>query len=157
MPNATVKVPKIRWMSAVMFLTTAGRQAADLSDGDIKFLRKYLTNQVGFSPSTAGKLLTTLGWVQEEDLKPNDCFTLSQRDWERAVLDDATHFNIFRNLGRSNAETKTVRTFPEAVACSEGPSFLIYAVTAQGRAFCIPPKEYEFYGKRWIDRYSTVG
>jgi hypothetical protein len=51
----------------------------------------------------------------------------------------------------NGSEIKTVKSFAVAVYLAHNnPRMLIYAVTDEGQAFCIPKKDYGKYAQLWL-------
>ena len=78
-------------------------------------------------------------------------FGATREVFEERVFRCATHFNVVRYGTHNGSEIKTVKTFSEAIYNAYGnPRALIYAVTNDGRAFCIPKTQYGKYAEVWL-------
>ena len=72
-------------------------------------------------------------------------------EWEERIFRVASHFNVVRYGTHNGSEVATVATFPKALALAgNNARALIYAVTYEGRAFCIPSKAYQHYAEIWL-------
>lgn len=94
---------------------------------------------------------------------PNECLGTDQSRWEEAVFRHAAYFTVIKKNRPAGAPTlkgvrfwrKEFKTFPEAVAEAGGtPQVLVYAITAEGRAVCLPPKEWDKYRKIWEEQHK---
>ena len=75
----------------------------------------------------------------------------TREEFEERVFRVASHFNIMRFGTHNGSEIKTVKSFAVAVYLAHNnPRMLIYAVTDEGQAFCIPKKDYGKYAQLWL-------
>jgi len=83
---------------------------------------------------------------------PNECLgTLAE--WEEAVFRNASHFTVFRRIGRFNRDTKLFQTFPEAIQnAQDDPTALVYAVTIEGRSLCVVRSQWNHYAQIWAGK-----
>jgi hypothetical protein len=85
-------------------------------------------------------------------------FGASREEFEERVFRCASHFNVVRFGTHNGSEIKTVKTFSEAIYNAYGNSrALIYAVSSEGQAFCIPQKQYEHYAEIWLGMNKGQG
>ena len=78
-------------------------------------------------------------------------FGASREAFEERIFRCASHFNVVRFGTHNGSEIKTVKTFSEAVYNAYGnPRALVYAITINGDAFCIPRKEWNHYAEVWM-------
>lgn len=89
-------------------------------------------------------------------VRPEHNFTGTLDEWEERVFRNATHFNVYKRLGRGNSESKELKTFPEAVEFAKrDPLFLVYAVTASERFFCVERKNWDKYLTVWYEMHPV--
>lgn len=73
-------------------------------------------------------------------------------EFEERIFRNATIFNVVRFGVPAGSEIATTDSFPKALAlASEKPRSIIYAATTEGRAFCIPKKQYLKYSQIWLE------
>ena len=71
--------------------------------------------------------------------------------FEERVFRTASHFNIVKYGTFNGSEIATVKSFAVAVYLAHAnPRMLIYAVSSEGLAFCIPKKDYGKYAEIWL-------
>jgi hypothetical protein len=85
-------------------------------------------------------------------------FGATREAFEERVFRTASHFNIVKYGTFNGSEIATVKSFAVAVYLAhENPRMLIYAVTDDGRAFCIPKKDYEKFAEIWLGMHKGQG
>jgi hypothetical protein len=71
-------------------------------------------------------------------------------EFEERIFRNASHFNVVRFGTHNGSESTTTDNFLKALELVKNePRALIYAATTEGRAFCVPKKQYEKYRKLW--------
>jgi hypothetical protein len=81
---------------------------------------------------------------------PEDCLMGTLEQWEQSVFENAHHFSVFRYPSKQSTEYKT---FAEAItAANDDDRALVYAVTLQGRFFCVPRAQWTQYLARGRER-----
>ena len=75
----------------------------------------------------------------------------TREEFEERVFRCASHFNVVRYGTFNGSEIATVKSFPVALAVAhDNPRMLVYAVSSEGLAFCIPKKDYGKYAEIWL-------
>lgn len=72
----------------------------------------------------------------------------TRAQWEERVFRQASYFAVASFTPTHGVFLAAVKTFPEAVYLAGGDDRrLIFAVTGQGEAFCMPPSDYERFAQ----------
>lgn len=70
-------------------------------------------------------------------------FGATREQWEERIFRIADHFNVVRHNPGGGSDIATVKTFTEALFLAHNKErHLVYVVTLNGDAFCMPPKDY---------------
>lgn len=79
------------------------------------------------------------------------------QEYEERIFKAAVCFNVVKFASHSGSQCATVNSFPKAlVLAQETERSLIYCVAGDGRAFCIPKKEYGKYALLWMACPRTI-
>jgi hypothetical protein len=109
------------------------------------------------------KLIKPLTKNAEPSAGP-DRVQASRDEWEQEVFDSATHFTVTRRTDVGQFQTKTFQTLPDAMRAAvvrvgdkwcRDCKAMLYAVNTEGRSFCIPPKQWLHYLKRWESNHGV--
>ena len=85
-------------------------------------------------------------------------FGATREVFEERAFRTATHFNVVRFGTHNGSEIATVKSFAVAVYLAhDNPRMLIYAVSSEGQAFCIPKKDYGKYAQIWMGMHKGQG
>lgn len=93
----------------------------------------------------------------------------NRKQWEAKVFSGASYFTVSRRIGPGKFNTQEFRQLPDAMRAAvvaekidgkwrffHDPKAMLYAVTAEGRSFCIPPKEWLSYLTKWEKGHGHV-
>lgn len=108
---------------------------------------------------TAGKKPPTRSVVRpaaKPNPHPNEALSGTREQWEEAIFRHAAYFTVVRRLPRKakfaavEFDRHEYKAFPEArLDAQDDPQALVYAVSAEGRHFCIPRGEWTKYTELW--------
>lgn len=97
------------------------------------------------------------------DAHPNAVLHTDQDRWHEAIFRHAAYFTVVKkdrppgtpNLKSVRYWRKEFNNFLEALAEAHGKTqVLVYAITAEGRSFCVGPKEWDKYRKIWEETHQ---
>jgi hypothetical protein len=148
-----MQVSQAKWYDALVYLTSVGTAAPALTAQEQNMLRRLQVEGRPLTLEQAQWALKEIGWSYDAT-HPNKCLIGTQQEWETSVFRNANHFTVFRyGPGRLPSERRNVtvyQTFTEALEdAADDLRALIYAVTIEGRAVCIPRKEWPHYLELW--------
>ena len=83
-----------------------------------------------------------------------DMHTKKRGQWEQEVFDDAVSFRVSLRLGPGKIASVEFDTLPEALNqawayIKQNLRPMVYAISSNGRSFCIPPQEWKAYYLKW--------